>query len=269
MLGDYFYHESLRKIIIAFGTIFNNIHIHRKDSNGNVVQSLKVPLAYSPKEKFIARLDQQPDLVQDRRVAVTLPRMGFEIAGLNYDPSRKLNRMGQIKKVRSSSTDGKVMNKQFNPVPYNISMNLYSFTSSAEGGLQIVEQILPFFQPDYTVTIRAIPNMNIVRDVPIILNSVNYEDTYSGDFTTRRAVVYTLSFTAKTYLYGPISQQRVIRETQADMYTDTAGGEKREQRIVVTPDPSSADADDDFGFTTNITTFTDAKDYNPSTDSDE
>ena len=174
MLGDYFYHESLRKIIIAFGTIFNNIHIHRKDSNGKVVQSLKVPLAYSPKEKFIARLDQQPDLVQDRRIAVTLPRMGFEISGLSYDPSRKLNRMGQIKKVRATSTDGKVMNKQFNPVPYNISMNLYSFTSSAEGGLQIVEQILPFFQPDYTVTIRAIPNMNIVRDVPIILNSVNY-----------------------------------------------------------------------------------------------
>ena len=269
MLGDYFYHESLRKIIIAFGTIFNNIHIHRKDSNGNVVQSLKVPLAYSPKEKFIARLDQQPDLVQDRRVAVTLPRMGFEISGISYDPSRKLNRLGTIKKVRSSSTDGKIMNKQFNPVPYNISMNLYSFTSSAEGGLQIIEQILPFFQPDYTVTIKAIPTMNIVRDVPIILNSVNYEDTYSGDFTTRRAVVYTLSFTAKTYLYGPISQQRVIRETQADMYTDTAGGEKREQRIVVTPDPASADADDDFGFTTNITTFTDAKDYNPSTDSDE
>ena len=112
MLGDYFYHESLRKIIIAFGTIFNNIHIHRKDSNGNVIQSLKVPLAYSPKEKFIARLDQQPDLVQDRRVAVTLPRMGFEISGLSYDPSRKLNRMGQVKKVRSTSTDGKIMNKQ-------------------------------------------------------------------------------------------------------------------------------------------------------------
>ena len=269
MLGDYFYHESLRKIIIAFGTIFNNIHIHRKDSNGNVVQSLKVPLAYSPKEKFIARLDQQPDLVQDRRVAVTLPRMGFEISGLSYDPSRKLNRMGQIKKVRATSTDGKVMNKQFNPVPYNISMNLYSFTSSAEGGLQIVEQILPFFQPDYTVTIRAIPNMNIVRDVPIILNSVNYEDTYSGDFTTRRAVVYTLGFTAKTYLYGPISQQKVIKQTQADMYTDTDTTSKREQRIVITPNPTTADADDDFGFTTTITSYTDSKNYNPSSDSDE
>ena len=269
MLGDYFYHESLRKIIIAFGTIFNNIHIHRKDSSGNVVQSIKVPLAYSPKEKFIARLDQQPDLVEDRRVAVTLPRMGFEISGISYDPSRKLNRLGTIKKVRSSSTDGKIMNKQFNPVPYNISMNLYSFTSSAEGGLQIIEQILPFFQPDYTVTIKAIPTMNIVRDVPIILNSVNYEDTYSGDFTTRRAVVYTLSFTAKTYLYGPISQQKVIKETQTDMYTDTTGTEKREQRIVVTTDPTNADADDDFGFTTTITSFTDSKNYNPTTDSDE
>jgi len=269
MLGDYFYHESLRKIIIAFGTIFNNIHIHRKDSSGNVVQSIKVPLAYSPKEKFIARLDQQPDLVEDRRVAVTLPRMGFEISGISYDPSRKLNRLGTIKKVRSSSTDGKIMNKQFNPVPYNISMNLYSFTSSAEGGLQIIEQILPFFQPDYTVTIKAIPTMNIVRDVPIILNSVNYEDTYSGDFTTRRAVVYTLSFTAKTYLYGPISQQKVIKETQADMYTDTTGTEKREQRIVVTTNPAGADADDDFGFTTTITSFTDSKNYNPTSDSDE
>ena len=267
MFGDYFYHESLRKIVVAFGTIFNNINIQRKDSSGNVVQSIKVPLAYSPKEKFIARLDQQPDLVEDRRVAVTLPRMGFEISGISYDPSRKLNRLGTIKKVRTGSNS--IMNKQYNPVPYNIDLNLYSFTASAEGGLQIIEQILPFFQPDYTVTIRTVPSLNLVRDVPIILNNVNYEDTYSGDFTTRRAVVYTLGFTAKTYLYGPISQQRVIRESQADMYTDTVNDPKREQRIVVTPDPSSADADDDFGFTTTISTFDDAKDYNPTTDTDE
>ena len=269
MFGDYFYHESLRKIVVAFGTIFNNINIQRKDSSGNVVQSIKVPLAYSPKEKFIARLDQQPDLVEDRRVAVTLPRMGFEISGINYDPSRKLNRLGTIKKVRSSATDGKVMNKQFNPVPYNINLNLYSFTASAEGGLQIIEQILPFFQPDYTVTIRTVPSLNLVRDVPIILNNVNYEDTYSGDFTTRRAVVYTLGFTAKTYLYGPISQQKVIKETQADLYTDTDTTSKREQRITITPNPTTADADDDFGFTTTIQTFNDGKNYNPSTDSDE
>ena len=270
MLGDYFYHESLRKIIVAFGTIFNNIHIHRKDSNGNVVQSLKVPLAYSPKEKFIARLDQQPDLVQDRRVAVTLPRMGFEISGLSYDPSRKLNRMGQIKKIRASSTDGKVMNKQFNPVPYNISMNLYSFTSSAEGGLQIVEQILPFFQPDYTVTVNVMPQLKVKRDVPIILNSINYEDSYDGAFTNRRAVIYTMNFTAKTYLFGPTVSQGVIKKVQSDLYADTdTANTPREGRITVIPNPPNADVTDDFGFTTTIENFTDGKTYNPKTGSDE
>ena len=267
MLGEYFYHNSLRKIVVAFGTIFNNIQIHRKDSSGKVVQSIKVPLAYSPKEKFITRLDQQPDL-SDRQVAVTLPRMGFEIAGLNYDASRKLQRLGTFKKV-NSSTEGKTLDFQYNPVPYNISFNLYSFTASAEGGLQIIEQILPYFQPDYTVTINAIPEMGIKRDVPITLNSVNYEDTYDGAFTTRRAVNYTLGFTAKTYLYGPLHSSKVIKETQTDMFVDTASGATREERIVVVPNPTTADADDDFGFTTTITTHTDSKTYNPATDSDE
>jgi len=154
-------------------------------------------------------------------------------------------------------------------VPYNISFNLYSFTATAEGGLQIIEQILPYFQPDYTVTINTIPSMNIKRDVPIILNNVNYEDSYDGAYTQRRAVTYTLGFTAKTYLYGPVYSQRVIKETQADMYTDTTGTEKREERIIVVPDPTSASADDDFGFTTTINTFADSKNYNPATDSDE
>ena len=270
MLGDYFYHESLRKIIIAFGTIFNNIHIHRKDSNGNVVQSLKVPLAYSPKEKFIARLDQQPDLVQDRRVAVTLPRMGFEIAGLNYDPSRKLNRMGQIKKVRSSSTDGKVMNKQFNPVPYNISMNLYSFTSSAEGGLQIVEQILPFFQPDYTVTMIEDRTMDIKRDIPFVLNSVDYEDTYDGDMTSNRRIIYTMNFTAKIYLYGPITSGAVIRQAGVDLYTKPQSeSPSRQERIKVTPNPTSADYDDDYTYTETLEFFEDGLNYDESSGLDK
>ena len=269
MFGDYFYHESLRKIVVAFGTIFNNINIQRKDSSGNVVQSIKVPLAYSPKEKFIARLDQQPDLVEDRRVAVTLPRMGFEISGISYDPSRKLNRLGTIKKVRSSSTDGKIMNKQFNPVPYNINLSLYSFTSSAEGGLQIIEQILPFFQPDYTVSIRVLPEMNLIRDVPIILNGVQYEDNYDGEFTRRRAVVYTLNFTAKTYIYGPMTNQGVIKTVQADLGADTDPTLTRDERIIVVPNPTTADADDDFGFTTTISSFDDSKRYNPVTDTDE
>ena len=266
MFGKHFYHQSLRRLVIAFGTIFNNIVIHRKDSSGNVVQSLKVPLAYSPKEKFITRLDQQADL-DSREVAITLPRMGFEIAGIAYDATRKLQKLGKVRAVKSSSPS--IMDYQYNPVPYNISFNLYSFTATAEGGLQIIEQILPYFEPDYTVTINTIPSMNIKRDVPVILNNVNYEDSYDGAYTQRRAVTYTLGFTAKTYLYGPVYSQRVIKETQADMYTDTTGTEKREERIIVVPDPTTANADDDFGFTTTINTFADSKNYNPATDSDE
>jgi hypothetical protein len=156
------------------------------------------------------------------------------------------------------------------PVPYNISLNLYAFTATAENGLQIVEQILPFFQPDYTITVNVLPEMNIKRDIPIVLNSVAYEDSYSGDFTTRRAVIYTLNFTAKTYLFGPMSNQGVIKTVQSDIYTDTnTTTAKREERIVVVPDPTTADADDDFGFTTTITSFIDSKKYNPVTDTDD
>ena len=219
MFGDYFYNQTLRKMTIAFGQIFNNIQIKRKDSNGNVVQSIRVPLAYAPKEKFLTRLDQQPNL-NDRQFAVTLPRLSFEITGLSYDGERKLTRIQKYKTVKSN-IDGKVMNFNYTPVPYNLSFSLYSFTASAEAGLQIVEQILPFFQPDYTVTINAIPELSIKRDVPIILNSVNYQDTYDGGYTTRRAVIYTMNFTAKTYLFGPDATNKTIKTVQVDMYDDT------------------------------------------------
>ena len=267
MFGTYFYNESMRRMTIGFGQIFNNIQIKRKDSSGNVVQSIRVPLAYAPKEKFLARLDQQASL-NDREFSITLPRMSFEISGIQYDASRKLTRIQKYKTVKSG-IDGKVLNFNYVPVPYNISYNLYSFTASAEAGLQIVEQILPFFQPDFTVTVNAIPELNIKRDIPIILNSVNYEDTYSGDFTTRRAVIYTLSFTAKTYLYGPMSNQGIIKTVQSDLGADTDTPLTREERIVITPNPTTADADDDFGFTTTISTFTDGKRYNPVSDTDE
>ena len=268
MFGTYFYNESMRRMTIGFGQIFNNIQIKRKDSSGNVVQSIRVPLAYAPKEKYLARLDQQANL-QEREFAVTLPRMSFEISGIQYDASRKLTRVQKYKTVKSG-IDGKVMNFNYVPVPYNVSYNLYSFTASAEAGLQIVEQILPFFQPDFTVTVNAIPELNIKRDIPIILNSVSYEDTYSGDFSQRRAVIYTLGFTAKTYLFGPASTQKVIKNVQSDAYTDTDQNNKaREVRIVITPDPTTADADDDFGFTTTISNYTDGKKYNTTTDSDE
>lgn len=268
MFGNYFYNESMRRMTIGFGQIFNNIQIKRKDDTGKVIQTIRVPLAYGPKEKFLVRLDQQSSL-NNREFAITLPRMGFEISSIAYDPTRKLTRIQKFKQVKSNK-DGKVLDFNYTPVPYNISYNLYSFTASAEAGLQIIEQILPFFQPDFTVTINAIPTLNIKRDIPIILNSVNYEDTYSGDFTTRRAVIYTLNFTAKTYLFGPSTSQKVIKTVQTDQYSDTDTVNKaRESRIIVVPDPTTADADDDFGFTTTIDFFEDSKKYNVTTDTDE
>ena len=267
MFGTYFYNESMRKMTVAFGQIFNNIQIKRKDSNGTVIQTIRVPLAYAPKEKFLVRLDQQPSL-EEREFSITLPRMSFEISGIAYDSSRKLTRIQKYKTVKTG-IDGKVLNYNYTPVPYNISYTLNVFTATAESGLQIIEQILPFFQPDYTVTVNAIPELNIKRDVPIILNDVNYEDSYTGDFTQRRAVIYTLGFTAKTYLFGPASTQKVIKETQTDLHSDTTQTESREVRITITPNPTSANANDDFGFTTTITDFNDGKNYNPETDTDE
>ena len=148
-------------------------------------------------------------------------------------------------------------------------MNLYVFTATAEDGFQIVEQILPFFQPDYTVTINMVPDLDIKRDVPIVLNNIQYEDTYDGSFTQRRAVIYTLQFTAKTYLFGPMNNSKVIKTAQSDIGTSTDSPLTREERIVVVPNPTTADADDDFGFTTTISFFSDGKRYNPASDTDE
>ena len=260
----HFYNQGMRKMTVAFGQVFNNIQIKRTGSD-STIQSIRVPLAYAPKEKFLVRLDQQPSL-SEREFAITLPRLGFEISGIEYDASRKLTKVQKFKHIKDN-IDGKVLNYNYMPVPYNISYQLYCFTATAEGGLQIVEQILPYFQPDYTVTINVIPELGIKRDVPIILNSVNYEDSYSGDFESRRAVIYTLGFTAKTYLYGPASTQKVIKETQSDLHTDLPTS-TREERIIVTPNPTSADANDDFGFTTSITFFQDGKNYSVTTDED-
>ena len=267
MFGKHFYNQSLRRLTIAFGQIFNNVIVQTKSSTGAVTKRMRVPLAYAPKEKFIQRLEQQANLDKGRTFAITLPRMGFELTGLKYDANRKLNKMQKTVRVRSS--DSTVHNFNYSPVPYNIQFSLYSFTATAENGLQIIEQILPYFQPDYTVTINAIPELNIKRDVPIVLDEVQYEDTYDGDFNKRRAVIYTLNFTAKTYLYGPMAQSKVIRQSQADLGTSTDAPLSREERIIVIPNPESANADDDFGFTTKISFYDDTKKYNPTTGSDE
>ena len=267
MFGTHFYNQGLRKLTIAFGQIFNNIILQQKSSTGAVTKRIRVPLAYAPKEKFIARLEQQANLQKGRTFAITLPRMGFELKGLKYDASRKLNKIQKTFKVKTD--DSTVHNFNYTPVPYDISFNLYSFTATAENGLQIIEQILPFFQPDYTVTINIIPELGLKRDIPIILNDVGYEDTYDGEFNKRRAVIYTLAFTAKTYLYGPMTKGKIIRKVQSDLGTSTDAPLSREERIIVIPKPETANADDDFGFTTTISFYDDTKKYNPVTGEDE
>tara|TARA_Y100000004_G_scaffold41431_1_gene45095 strand:- start:235 stop:1032 length:798 start_codon:yes stop_codon:yes gene_type:complete len=265
MLGSTFYHETIRKCVIGFGTLFNDIHITRKDSSGNTVQSMKVPLAYGPKQKFLVRLREDPNITKS--VAITLPRIGFEIGTIAYDPTRKLNK---IQKVKKPGTAGNKVDSQYMPVPYNIDFELYAMSKNSDDALQIVEQILPYFQPEYTITINDIVQMNNKRDVPIILTGITYEDNYEGDFAERRAIIYTLSFTAKAYLYGPVTSGQVITKVQVDQFSDSAtAAPKREQRYTVTPDPATADFDDDFGFNETSSFFSDAKTYNPTTGQDE
>ena len=269
MLGQQFYHETMRKVVVAFGTIFNNINIVRTNSSGAVTQSMKVPLAYGPKQKFLTRLREDPNL--NKKVALTLPRIGFEISGIAYDPSRKLNSIQKFKKTNNSDS-GKTMSSQFMPVPYNMDFELVVMAKQSDDALQIVEQILPFFQPDYTITLNDNTSMGTTRDVPIILTGVTYSDEYEGSFEDRRVLTYTMSFTAKFYLYSPVTDQKVIKQVQVDQYTDMpVNAPKREQRYTVAPSPVTADADDNFGFNETTSFFEDAKNFDEvsGTDTDD
>ena len=225
MLGNYSYHEIFRKTIVAFGTLFNNIELRRQD------EVMKVPLDYGPKDKFLARLDQVPDPT-NKRVQITLPRIGFEISGVSYDPTRKVAPTQKIK-IPSTSTKNKQM---FMPVPYNISFELAIISKNQDEGLQILEQILPVFQPHYNLSIKLVPSMNETKDVPIVLQNIDYEDTYEGDFATRRAIIYTLQFPAKTFLYGPVTEPKIIKKASVDYYTSTDTAKSpREVRYQSTP----------------------------------
>jgi hypothetical protein len=208
---EYFYHEILRRTIIAFGTLFNNISIQHKNEDDEVVSILKVPLAYGPIQKFLARLEQSPDL--NKPVAITLPRMSFEFTGITYDASRKVTTT-QTFLVKDPS-DGRETKKVFMPVPYNMQFELNLMTKLNDDALQVVEQILPYFQPSYTLSINLIDKLNEKKDIPIILENITMQDTYEGDFTTRRVLLYTFRFTAKTYLFGPISSasKDIIKKT--------------------------------------------------------
>lgn len=275
MLGTHFYNKSTNKVIVAFGTIFNNIKLKTEDPNGSVITVQKVPLAYGPKQKFLARLEQNN---QNRKTAITLPRLYFEMTGISYDSSRKLTPCKQITEIKQD--DGTSIQTQYVPVPYNLTFEAGIIAKSQTDALQILEQILPFFQPSFNVTIKFVPDMQEAkRDIPIVLDSITYDDTWEGDFKDRRYIVYTLFFTAKSYYYGPKTDSSVIREAITKEYTSTnleSPGRYRQYSVTpkaltdTTSDPNGPDAgapdgvidsfdndaltgDDDFGFNEIVT----------------
>ena len=259
MLGTYYYNQIIRKTIIAFGTIFNQIHIKHQDAGDDVISDMRVPLAYGPMQKFLARIEQQPEL--NKPIQITLPRMSFEMTSIQYDATRKAGVTQTFK-----ASDGTNIKKVYMPVPYNIGFELNILCKLNDDALQIVEQILPYFQPAFTLTVDLIDSIGEKRDIPLNLDNVSFQDDYEGDFSTRRAIIYTLNFTAKTYLFGPIadSTDGLIRKVQVDYYSDTnTTTAKREMRYTVVPDPINAGPADDFGFSETLDFFQDSKSYSP------
>ena len=263
MLGSHFYNQIVRKNIIAFGTLFNNIEMKSTDpSDGTVLETTKVPLAYGPKQKFLVRLEENNS---NRKVSITLPRLYFEMTGIDYDPSRKTSPIQKYKTVIDDNGDE--VRVQYVPVPYNLSFELGVIAKSQDDALQITEQILPYFQPSFSVTLNMIPDMNEKKDIAIVLNNVSYEDQWDDSFYERRYIIYTLSFTMKSYLYGPynksdIIKKAIIHETMGDLnvnrrtvtrtYTPKAKTDINTDGNIDAADDALLTADDDFGFNEGI-----------------
>ena len=258
MLGTQFYNQAVRKTVISFGTLFNNIEL-KKTVDGQVLETEKVPLAYCPKQKFLYRL--QGNAADGRKVAITLPRIYFEMTGIDYDATRKTPATQKYKTVINDN--GNEVRTQYVPVPYNISFEVGILCKSQDDGLQILEQILPFFQPSFSMSLKFIPDMDEVRDVAVVLNSVDFDDDWEDDFSTRRSITYSMQFTAKSYIYGPYTKADVIRksriiETIGDTnvnkrhvelsYTPKAKTDINQDGQVTAADDALVTADDDFGF---------------------
>ena len=258
MLGTYQYNQIMRKSVVGFGTLFNNIEIRKYHDDGTVYQRMKVPLAYGPREKFLARLTEQPEL--GRANAITLPRLAFEMTGMVYDPSRKQSPVQYC--LTEENNDG--LKKTYVPVPYNLEFELNILSKTQDDCLQIVEQIVPFFQPSFNLSMKLVDEANIRRDIPIVLNSISFDDNYEGDFATRRSLVYTLRFTLKTYIYGPTSDTGLIKKAITKEYPTTdlniasrhrkytvapkAKEDKNNDNVVDALDDALLVSGDDFGF---------------------
>ena len=263
MLGSHFYNQIVRKNIIAFGTLFNNIVLKSTDpSDGTVLEEMKVPLAYGPKQKFIVRLEEN---TSNTKVAITLPRLYFEMTSIDYDSTRKTSPIQKYKTIINDN--GGEVRVQYVPVPYNLSFELGVIAKSQDDALQITEQILPYFQPSFSVTLNMIPDMNEKKDIAIVLNNIGSEDEWDDTFMNRRYIAYTLNFTMKSYLYGPYSTSDIIRkaiihETVGDLavnrrtitrtYTPKAKTDINTDGVIDVNDDALVDAGDDFGFNEGI-----------------
>lgn len=247
MFGDHFYHATMRKSVAVFGTLFNNIKVIRKAADGSVLNQVRVPLAYGPKQKFLARLDQETGF--DAPMAIKLPRMAFEITGLSIDTTQKLAKRNQVVELHASDVTKKKTVKHF--TSYDIGMSLYIMAKNQDDGLQVVEQILPYFSPEYNVTIKPIDGWDHKQDVAIILGGVQIDDQYEGEFTERRVLIYQLDFTMKMKFYGPTSNTGVIREINIDFNEDSSGANILEN-MDITISPSTADEDDNYTVVTTI-----------------
>ncbi len=214
MFQQHFYHEKIRKCVATFGTMFNNLYIIRKDGSNNVIDQMKVPLAYAPKQKFLDRINQSPDLNDERFIALKLPRMSFEISSIYYDPVRQLPKMNAFSEQGTTGTNRK---KFYTAVPYIMNFQLNIMAKANEDAVQIVEQILPFFNPAYTVTMKQFADYpDHKEDIPISLIGISYTDDYEGQLESRRTIIYTLDFEMKTAFYGPISTSSIIRKAVID-----------------------------------------------------
>lgn len=233
MFGQNFYFSLIRKYVILVGTLVNDIVIIKTDKSGNQTGIIKVPVTYAPKDKMLARVLQDPDI--SRQTATpTLPLISFEMGQIRYDGTRKLNTVGKIA-VKKDSNNFKY---QYNPVPYNFEFKVYIYVKNTEDGTKIIEQILPYFTPDWTTTVKLIPEVEEIKDIPVILNDVKYEDTYDKDFKERRAIIWTLDLTLKGYLYGPVKSAGIIKFINTTFYIPNGVPDGQLQNAVGNTSPS-------------------------------
>jgi hypothetical protein len=261
MFGQTFYYSTTRKYIIAFGTLFNDIRINRTDASGTVTQIIKVPLTYAVKDKMMARINQDADL--QKSAAIVLPAMSFELVSMTQDPSRKKNTLNQ--RVVKNPNDANTFKMQYQSTPWNLNFNLYIYVKNAEDGTKILEQIIPYFKPNWDMTLNILPEMGISIDTPVIIGEPSSQDNYDTNFTTRRAIVWTVPFTMKCEYFGPIKTKPVIKFVETNFYfgdqanssemigyvhvkpgLDANGHSTSNSEITV--DANTIFVDDDFGF---------------------